>query len=124
MSKITPIKSAKTLMAEMPLGESLCRGYYHPWPILVPGKRVPRGFRATLQKDGCYQIVETCPQCGSKRTTTTLPGGASDPDAVRRIEHPDDWVVMPRNLTYVPTKRDYRDDVQEAALTSHFGNAS
>lgn len=118
---VTPIHSAAKLLARMSLEQMLCRGNYHPWPVLEPGKRVPRGYRATVQRDGCYQITETCPRCGSMRTSTTLPGGASDPDVQRRIIHPDNWITLPRNLKDRPTKRDLHDDAQTLALQEHFG---
>jgi hypothetical protein len=121
---VTSIRTATQLLSRMPIEQMLCRGNYHPWPVLEPGKRVPRGYRATVQRDGCYQITEVCPRCKSTRTSTTLPGGASDPQAIRTIVHPEDWVVLPRDLENRPTKRDLHDDAQTLALQEHFGSAS
>lgn len=123
MPKVSQIKSTKRLLSEMPIEQLVCRGNYHPWPILQPGKKIPKGYRAALQRDGCYQITETCPSCGSTRTSTSLPGGASDSDAVRTIRHPEDWVTLPKDLEDRPTKRDLHDLAQTLALQEHFGAA-
>lgn len=63
------------------LAQLLCLAYGHTWPILVPGKGRPRGWRANLapSRDGVFLITENCTRdethdgktCGSLRSTYT-----------------------------------------------------
>lgn len=64
-----------------------CR-YNHDFPkVRRPGK-VPKGIRITPAPGGCFQETQVCPDCGTERTKTTLPGGWRDPDAHWSYRHP------------------------------------
>lgn len=83
-------------LADMDDEQLACRAGRHSWPILIPGRKIPRGIRATLNAhDGSYQITETCPVCGETRTKTTLPRGVYDRNAVYRYEYPPNWIRIP-----------------------------
>jgi hypothetical protein len=57
-----------------------CKGGHHDWPHIKPGK-LPKGVQAVPQRDGCFQIRETCRSCRLVRIKTTLPGGYYDASA-------------------------------------------
>ena len=80
-----------------------CRGDHHDWPILKPGP-LPRGVRAIPQRDGCYQLVIACRQCGRERTKTTLPGGGYDRSAIYKYRDPEGYAA-PKGLDL--TRADY-----------------
>lgn len=54
-----------------------CRGQGHSWPKL---HKTGKGIRIVREREGGYQIVSICSDCGMERTLTTLPNGI--------IEHP------------------------------------
>ena len=58
-----------------------CRGAGHDWPQLKVGF-LPKNVRAVPARDGSFQMVITCRNCGRERTRTTLPGGYYD-DTIR-----------------------------------------
>lgn len=49
-----------------------CRGQGHSWPKIRPGK-LKKGVRAYPRRDGCYELVVTCNDCGMERRLVTLP---------------------------------------------------
>lgn len=68
-----------------------CRGDRHSFPKLVVRKstgKLPKGIALTRQHDGCFQITFTCPDCGTERSKTTLPGGRYDPSAQYTYRYP------------------------------------
>ena len=52
-----------------------CRGNHNFPKLRLTGGKLPDGIRADRQRDRSYQITETCPDCGVKRTYSTIPGG-------------------------------------------------
>jgi len=66
---------------KLTLQQLLCLAYGHTWPVLIPGRGRPRGWRAVLapEQEGAFLITETCTRdedgsgrtCGSVRTTYT-----------------------------------------------------
>ena len=70
-----------TYLDGLTLQQLLCLAYGHIWPVLVPGRGRPKGWRANLapQMDGVFLITESCIRdeddsgrtCGSDRTTYT-----------------------------------------------------
>lgn len=82
-----------------------CRGN-HRFPKLVIRKgTLPRGITAARQRDGAYQIRETCPDCGTVRWYETAPDGWID-GAVRRYryEWPDGYRMPAGAAEYVSTR--------------------
>ena len=63
------------------LQQLLCLAYGHIWPVLVPGRGRPKGWRAVIapEMEGAFLITESCIRdedgsgstCGSDRTTYT-----------------------------------------------------
>ncbi len=86
-----------------------CRAWGHRWPELVPGKKLPRGFRPLPQRDGCVLAIETCQRCGKERQTLTLPGGIFDTGALRRYRDPEHWVTI--HAEEKVTRRDFQAEV-------------
>lgn len=69
-----------------------CRAGRHSWPVLIPGRKLPKGISATRQADGCYQVTETCAVCDEERTKTTLPNGVYDQSATYKYRYPERWI--------------------------------
>ncbi len=51
-----------------------CKGDRHDFPKLRIGP-LPRGVTSRRVRQGQYQLTYTCPDCGTRRTKTTLRGG-------------------------------------------------
>jgi hypothetical protein len=66
-----------------------CRGH-HNFPRLRPGKQ-RRGVSFSRNHDGSYQIRQACPDCGTVRVMTTLPGGELDPAARYSYDYPEGY---------------------------------
>lgn len=71
-----------TYLDGLTLQQLLCLAYGHIWPVLVPGRGRPKGWRANLapeMTEGVFLITENCIRdedqsgstCGSERTTYT-----------------------------------------------------
>ena len=85
----------------------VCLSYGHKWPELVPGTRIPKGFRATSspRRNGVYLITESCVRetadgiCGTRRVSQTLPGtvrGIFDRGRGRNYDYDgSEWEVRP-----------------------------
>ena len=69
-----------------------CRASGHAFAKIrtTSSGRLPKGITARRQFDGSYQITNTCRDCGTERTITTLPGGMIDLPAHYRYEYPKD----------------------------------
>lgn len=54
----------------------LCRGSHNfPKPRVKAGQLVlPKGYTARRQREGVYEVEETCPDCGTKRSYETGTG--------------------------------------------------
>lgn len=88
-----------------------CRGNHNfPKMRLVDGG-LPEGIRADRQPDRSYQITETCPDCGTKRIYSTVPGGfLGDLQPHYVYDWPDGYRQPKGASTYV-TMRDCRNEV-------------
>lgn len=74
-------KEVVLYLDKLTLAQLLCLAYGHIWPILIPGRGRPRGWRAALSGDreGSFLITEACVRdeddsgrtCGSERTSYT-----------------------------------------------------
>ena len=86
-----------------------CRAYTHPWPIPVPGRKLPKGYNHVPQHDGSYKVTHTCPRCGEFRTKITLPGGLEDPLATWAYFYPEGWVRLPieAHISKLDIKNEY-----------------
>jgi len=73
-----------------------CRAYGHRWPSknLRSGRKLPRGFVPRAVHNGSVEITEICPDCGKKRVTVTLPGGAFNKEVIRNYVDPPNWPVF------------------------------
>lgn len=95
------------------VAQLVCLAYGHKWPELIPGIRVPKGFRAvpSPQRDGAFLVTESCTrriviakdisECGTRRSSRTLPAsngvrGIFDRQHMRSYAYDDDeWEVRP-----------------------------
>lgn len=51
-----------------------CRGQGHAWPKLKTGKQNSKYVRIDIdQKEGVWQLVQICRDCGKERVVTTQP---------------------------------------------------
>lgn len=69
-----------------------CKGDRHDFPKLRVGP-LPPGVTATPQREGVYQLVYTCPDCGTVRTRTTLKGGIIDTGIQYAYKHPHGYLA-------------------------------
>lgn len=69
-----------------------CKGDRHDFPKLRVGP-LADGVTAKHIKNGVYQLIYTCPDCGTKRTKTTLRGGVLDPGATYAYDHPKGYLA-------------------------------
>lgn len=87
-------------LGEMPDDEIECRAGYHPfaldtWKI---GEDIPASVYARPGKDGRYELVSPCPNCGAKLIITTGYGGDLTGELHRRIDYPRTWYHLPAHL--------------------------
>ena len=79
-------------LRSLSVAQLACLAYGHRWPELVPGLKVPRGFRAVPSREvrGVFLVTEDCTRrivigqgtrrradaqyCGTTRRSQTLPG--------------------------------------------------
>jgi hypothetical protein len=65
------------------LAQLVCLAYGHTWPVLIPGRGRPAGWRANLapEREGAFLITEECTRdaagfgCETLRTTYTAEHG-------------------------------------------------
>lgn len=69
-----------------------CRADRHSFPKLRTGP-LPRGVRAVPTVDGAFQLTFTCPDCGTRRTRTTRPGGSIDRSVAYSYNWPDGYLA-------------------------------
>jgi hypothetical protein len=109
------------------VAQLVCLAYGHEWPKLIPGVRVPKGFRAVPapQRDGAFLIAETCTrritihkdvsECGTQRRSQTLPAsngvrGIFDREHMRSYAYDDDvWEKRPEGSRL--TKIDFLNEI-------------
>jgi hypothetical protein len=88
------------------LQQLLCLAYGHIWPVLVPGRGRPKGWRANLapQMEGVFLITEACIRdedgsggtCGTDRTTYTGEHGIfMERGRHRNYKRDDTWKIRP-----------------------------
>ncbi len=106
----TPEQQARDFLANLPDDQLECMSQRHVWPVIDLHKTsLPKGISAARQHDGCYQVRETCPNCGKVRWYTTLPGGVFDVNAQYRYEDPQNWVTKHDDIE--ATRRDYKAEL-------------
>jgi hypothetical protein len=92
-------KAAK--MASISDGQLICLSMHrHDFPsdTLSPrDTKLPKGMEARLERQGSYQITDTCRRCGKKRTFDTPTGDLFGQRAGYKYERPDDHVVFSRD---------------------------
>jgi hypothetical protein len=117
--------SAEDAINDMDDDEVRCRSLHHRYPLddIRPGRKL-RGVDVARQIDGCYQVVETCLDCGMvERTSVTLPGGAYDAEVVYRHRYSRRWKKVPAEFGRVrksrfKKERDNRDGSFKSAVLS------
>ena len=72
-------KEVVTYLDGLTLAQLLCLAYGHIWPIIIPGKGRPKGWRAVIapEREGAFLITELCVRdedgsgqlCGTDRTS-------------------------------------------------------
>jgi rRNA maturation protein Nop10 len=118
---ITPIRTPAQILAGMDSTQLACRGQQHTWPVVIPGRKLPKGWNHEPIGGGCYQITETCSVCGRQRTSVTLPHGVVDEFVERRYASGDRWVRIPRDLGLTRSAlrtEIYRRVLQDEAVTA------
>lgn len=92
-----------------------CRGDRHNFPKFRATRngKLPRGIKVTRQRDGCFQITSTCPDCGTERWRVTLPGGRYDASAAYRYRHPKGY-LSPRDAGLA--RSDFTAEILRRAL--------
>lgn len=106
-----------TYLDKLSLAQLLCLAYGHIWPILIPGRGRPKGWRAVLAPDrqGSFLITEGCVRddagfgCESTRRTYTGEHGIFMERGKHRQYHydPQAWEKRPEGA------RITRIDVQD-----------
>jgi hypothetical protein len=107
-----------------------CLAYGHTWPVLIPGIKVPKGFRAvpSPQRNGVFLVTEGCSrrivihgsasQCGTVRKSQTLPSrngvrGVFDRGHMRNYAYDDgpggEWEKRPEGSRL--TRLDFTDEI-------------
>ena len=106
----TPEQLADAFFAKVDDRQLECMTQRHQWPVInLRNRALPKGISATRQHDGCYQIRETCPNCGKVRWYTTLPGGVFDVQVHYRYEDPQNWTTKHDDIEL--TRRDYKAEL-------------
>lgn len=87
-------------MASIENEEVECRAGHHlfeldTWKISDP---LPDSVYARPAKDGRYELVSPCDNCGAKLIITTSPGGGLDGALPRRIDYAGTWYHLPSHL--------------------------
>jgi len=67
-----------------------CRTQGHRFPKLRPG-RIPANIRLARFRDGAFQLTFICPDCGTEKTRTTLPGGGYNAAAHNSYRYPNGY---------------------------------
>lgn len=84
----------------------ICLAYGHIWPVLIPGRGRPRGWKPSLAggRGGVFRIEEDCIRddagsCGTVRVSYTEDHGIFMPRGVSRQYRRDNdvWEVRPEN---------------------------
>jgi|SRR5262245_1748568 len=79
-----------------------CRGRHNFPKLLLTEGQLPPGIRAERQADRSYNITETCPDCGTRRTYSTVPDGWLGGLKIHyRYEWPDGYRVPPGAMTWI-----------------------
>ena len=95
-----------------------CKGDRHDFPKLRVGA-LPRGIDARALRKGVYQLIYTCPDCGTERTKTTLRGGIVT-QADYKYSYPDGYLA-PKGAGL--TKADYANELGRRAAPYIRGGA-
>lgn len=90
-----------------------CKGDRHDFPKLrlKPGP-LPDGVTARKERGGVYQLIYTCPDCGTRRVRDTLKGGIIDTSVRYGYKHPKGYLA-PKGAGL--TKSDYAAELAARA---------
>jgi len=91
--QLSPGRAEQQYLASMDDDQAVCMSQGHSWPKIRPNKPLPKGIEAIPEKNGQFQVRETCSSCKTVRVWTTLPGGAFDMDITYKYIRPEHWVV-------------------------------
>lgn len=92
----------------------VCRSQRHDFPVLVPGKPLPRGCHTRQSREGMWQLVDFCRRCGRKRVTTLLPGNIIEPGLRRSYTDPKGY-AKPKGLPRVSMHRAFGELLRRMA---------
>ena len=70
-----------------------CKGDRHDFPKLRVGPLPPGVTSRPAQRNGVYQLVYTCPDCGTVRVRTTLRGGVVSTGVKYGYKHPPGYLA-------------------------------
>lgn len=100
--RVIPIEASELAshMSAIEDYEVECRAGHHlfeldTWRISDP---LPDSVYARPGKDGCYELVSPCNNCGAKLIITTGPGGDLSGTLPRRIDYDGTWYHLPSHL--------------------------
>lgn len=117
----------ESYLRDLSVAQLVCLAYGHKWPELVPGIRVPKGFRAvpSPQRNGVFLVTEGCTRkitvpgesssCGTERKSQTLPAsngirGVFDRQHMRNYDYDKDaWAKRPAASHL--TRLDFLDEI-------------
>lgn len=96
----TPGQRRAQILSGIPDEQLVCMSFgRHDFPsdrISPRAKSLPRGISVQVQRDGAYQVTDTCTHCGKKRTWTSTPGSLFDRDSKYAYDKPEGWVTVSR----------------------------
>lgn len=94
-----------TYLDKLSLAQLVCLAYGHIWPVLIPGRGRPRGWRPAIAAEASFRIAEDCVRndagsCGTVRSYYTGPHGIFLVRGVRRqYDYDQDvWEKRPENV--------------------------
>jgi hypothetical protein len=117
----------ETYLRGLSVAQLVCLAYGHRWPELIPGVRVPKGFRVvpSPQRNGVFLVTEACTRrvtvpgesssCGTVRKSQTLPAyngvrGVFDRGHMRNYDYDEDaWEKRPEGSRL--TRIDFLDEI-------------
>lgn len=93
MAKLRAVQSGDDHLNVLDDNMLSCKGDRHDFPKLRVGP-LNRNIKAKHVKNGVYQLTYVCPDCGTRRTKTTLKGGIVV-TAKYDYDHPPGYLAPP-----------------------------